>query len=290
MKLMLKFNIVLLLVFVTGMALSAYVLHALLQSNAREEVREHARIMMESALAIRKYTGEQIKPLLETQIKYEFLPQSVPGYSAAEYFNELHRKFPAYAYKEATLNPTNPRNRVSDWEADIVHAFRQTPEQKEVTGERDTPNGRSLFLARPMMVKDPACLICHSTVEAAPKTMIDRYGTANGFGWQLNEVVGAQIVSVPMEVPIERAATSFKVFMSLLLTLFGFLFVSLNLLLYALVIRPVNRLANLADQVSLGNLDAPDIPATSRDEIGRLTASFSRMRKSLVRAFKMLDG
>lgn len=289
MKLIVKFNLVLILVFLVGVAASAYILNELLQKNAREEIRENARIMMESALAIRKYTSAQIKPLLETQIKYEFLPQSVPGYSATEYFNELHRKFPEYAYKEATLNPTNPRDRASDWEADIVYAFRQSPERPEAFGERDTPNGRSLFLARPMKIKDPACLVCHSTAEAAPKTMIERYGSANGFGWQMNEIVGAQVVSVPMEVPILRANTLFKVFMGLLLILFVFLFVSLNLLLYLLVVRPVNKLAGIADQVSLGNMDVPDLPATGRDEISRLAQSFSRMRKSLVRAFQMLD-
>ena len=32
--------------------------------------------------------------------------------------------------------------------------------------------------------------------------MLDLYGIANGFGWKMNEIIGAQIVSVPMTVPI----------------------------------------------------------------------------------------
>jgi protein-histidine pros-kinase len=32
--------------------------------------------------------------------------------------------------------------------------------------------------------------------------MIAIYGTNNGFGWKENEIVGAQIVSVPMSVPL----------------------------------------------------------------------------------------
>ena len=40
-------------------------------------------------------------------------------------------------------------------------------------------------------ITNPACLTCHSSVEAAPKTMVDKYGPANGFGWNLNEVVSA---------------------------------------------------------------------------------------------------
>ncbi len=290
MKLIVKFNLVLLMVFLLGMAATAYVSHELLHANARSEIRENARILMDSALAVRKYTSEQIKPLLETQMKYEFLPQSVPSYSATEYFSEIHRKFPEYSYKEAALNPTNPRDRAADWEADIVHAFRSDDAKTEVFGERDTPNGRTLFLARPLKIKDPACLLCHSTVEIAPKTMLDKYGTANGFGWNLNETIGAQVVSVPMQVPIERANNAFKVFMALFGMVFAFLFVSMNLLLWLLVVRPVNRLARIADQVSLGDMDAPEFVVKGRDEIARLGESFNRMKKSLVQVFKMISG
>ena len=79
------------------------------------------------------------------------------------------------------------------------------PTTTELVGERDTPTGRALYLARPIQITNAACLVCHSTVEAAPKTMIDLYGPANGFGWKMNEVIGAQVVSVPMSVPIARA-------------------------------------------------------------------------------------
>ena len=80
--------------------------------------------MMEAALASRNYTNTQIKPLLETQLKYVFLPQTVPAYAATEQFNDLRKTHQDYAYKEATLNPTNPRDRASDWEADVVQIFR----------------------------------------------------------------------------------------------------------------------------------------------------------------------
>ena len=131
MKLIVKFNLVLFLVFAIGFAAVGYFANRLLQRNAKEEIMENARIMMEAALAVRSYTSTQIKPLLETQIKYSFLPQIVPAYSANQYFGQLHKKFPEYSYKEATLNPTNPMNRANDWEADIVNVFRQSPDLSE---------------------------------------------------------------------------------------------------------------------------------------------------------------
>jgi HAMP domain-containing protein len=290
MKLIVKFNLVFMVVFLLGLVAVGTVSNELLQRNARDEIVLNARLVMESALSTRAYTSTQVGPLLQTQMKYTFLPQSVPAYSATEVFNGLRKSFPDYAYKEATLNPTNPSNRANDWEADIVNQFRNKSDTPEVVGERDTPNGKSFYIARPIQIKAEACLYCHSTVDAAPKTLVDKYGPANGFGWKLNEVIGAQIVSVPTDVPIARANRAFRTFMVSLTVVFVFIFVALNLMLWYTVIRPVTQLSRVADQVSQGdNMDAPDFEVKSHDEISVLTQSFNRMKKSLVQAMKMLD-
>ncbi len=289
MKLIIKFNLVLLLVFAIGFAVVGYFSNRLLQRNAKQEILENARIMMEAALAVRAYTNTQIKPLLETQLKYSFLPQSVPAYSANEYFNQLRKTFPDYSYKEATLNPTNPVNRATDWEADIIRYFRQTPTQTEEVGERDTPNGRVLYIARALKIKDAKCLFCHDTPDLAPRTLIDRYGSANGFGWKLNDVITAQIVSAPMQLPVQRARIAFAGFMVSVAAVFAAIFLALNAMLVLLVTRPVQRLSHIADEVSMGNMNAPKFQLSGNDEIAKLSQSFGRMRKSMAEALKMLE-
>ena len=289
MKLLVKFNLIFVGVVTVGIAISGWITRDLLQANAREEVQNNARLLMESATAVRGYTAGQITRLLEAQMAHEFLPQAVPSYSATEVQNALHAKYPEYAYKEATLNPTNPRDRATGWEVDIVGHFRNTAELQEFVGQRDTPAGPSLFVSRPLRITNPACLRCHSSVDAAPKTMVDKYGPANGFGWQLNEVIGAQIVSVPMAVPLARADRSFTVFVGSLVAVFVAVGLVLNLMIWWVVVRPVTRLSALADRVSQGDLSAPEFGNPSRDEIGVLTASFARMRTSVVQAMKMLD-
>ena len=289
MKLIVKFNLVLCLIFAIGFAAVGYFTNRLLQRNTKEEIMENARIMMEAALAVRSYTSTQIKPLLETQIKYTFLPQIVPAYSANQYFAQLHKKFPEYTYKEATLNPTNPMDRANDWEADIVNVFRQTPDLPEQVGERETPAGKAMYMARPLKIKDAKCLDCHDTPENTPRTVIERYGSDNGFGWKVNDIIGAQIVTVPVKLPVQRAKAVFAVFMVSLATVFAVLVLALNMMLFYLVTRPVNQLVKVANEVSLGNLEAPDFETTSRDEIFDLAESFKRMRKSLVEAIKMLE-
>jgi protein-histidine pros-kinase len=289
MKLAAKFNLLFLVVFTVGLVAAAFLSQRLLEKSAREETLENARLIMETASAARTYTSTQIAPLLKAASVTTFLPQTVPAYSATEELNVVRERFPDYAYKEAALNPTNLRDRAVDWEADVVNRFRQYPAERELVGDRETPSGRSLFLARSIQIKDPACLECHSTAAAAPKPMIALYGPANGFGWKLDEIIGAQIVSVPETLPLRRARQALYTFMAVSASLLLALLVALNLMLRAIVVRPVGRLARAADDVSLGKIDAADLPAHGTDELSLLAQSFNRMKKSLAHAIKLLD-
>jgi protein-histidine pros-kinase len=285
-----KFNLILIPVLALGFAAIGSVIHKTLYDNAYHEVVEQAGLMMDSAMAVRGYTVDEIRPLLAMQIKRSFLPQTVPAYAATQSFVQLQAHNPEYSYKEATLNPTNPRDRAVDWEADIISMFDNHPELEEFVGERDTPAGRSLYLSRPIRIENEACLVCHSTPDAAPETMIERYGAANGFGWQLNEVVGAQIVSVPMGVPVGKADQTFRLFMAALAGIFLLIVLLVNLLLRLTVIKPLQTMSRTADAVSQGEEDVPEFDTAGKDELAVLATSFNRMRRSLNKAMDMLSG
>ena len=94
MKLLLKFNLVFLLVFVVGLLVSGLVARTLLQRDAQAEVLDRARLLMEKAMVVSSYTASQIAPLLATQMKYTFLPQSIPAYSSTEVVNALQKTYP----------------------------------------------------------------------------------------------------------------------------------------------------------------------------------------------------
>jgi len=288
MGLRLKFNLVLLAVFAVGLGVTGYVSYELLHRNAREDVLRNAGVMMEAALSMRGYTVAQVRPNLVVDAD-KFLPQSVPAFGATEIMNLLRKKYPDYAYKEAALNPTNPRDRAVEWEEDIVNAFRGDPSRPEISGMRETPTGRSLYLARPFQIKDPACLACHTTAEMAPAAMVKIYGPNNGFGWKLNEVIGAQIVSVPMDLPIRNANHAFVTFMTSLTAVFAVLFVILNIMLSAMIVQPITQLSHVADQISKGRMDAAEFPAKGGDEVSQLGQAFNRMRRSLQKAMALID-
>jgi HAMP domain-containing protein len=288
MGLRLKFNIVLTVVFLAGFAAAGFVSQDLLEENARQEVIRDARLMLEAATAVRTYTVDYIRPHLITQMTDVFLPQSVPAFAATETIETMRRRYAEYTYKEATLNPTNPRNRTADWEGDVVQRFRQYPDLPEIIAERQSTTGRSLFIAKPIQITNPACLQCHSTPAAAPASMLRIYGESNGFGWQQGEIVGAQIVSVPMVVPLRHSQKAFTTFMASLAIVFAVFFAVLNLMLGWLIVRPIRRLAEAADHLSTGNFAEPEFNERRRDEIGLLSHSFNRMRRSLEKAMQMI--
>lgn len=284
-----KFNLILITVLGAGFAVIALTTHRTLYNNAYQEVLGQAGLMMDSAMAMRGYTFDEIRPLLDRDIEAAFHPQIVPAYAATQSFIRLHEKNPEYVYKEATLNPTNLRNRAVDWETDIISMFQNQPQLQQFAGDRETPSGRSVYLSRPIRVSDPACLSCHSTPEAAPRSMLVRYGNANGFGWKLNDVVGAQIVSVPMEVPIVKAQATFHLLMTVLAIVFFTVLLLLNLLLRLTVIKPIQKMSRTANEVSQGKVGAPEFEMKGKDEVAVLAASFNRMRRSLDKAMAMLD-
>jgi HAMP domain-containing protein len=288
MGLRLKFNLVLIVVFLAGFAAAGLVSRQLLQENARDEVVRDARLMLEAAVSMRSYTVDQIRPHLIKQLEEVFLPQTVPAYAATETINTLRKKYAEYSYKEATLNPTNPRNRPSDWEADIVNRFRNYPDVKEIVSERQSSTGRSLFIAKPIQISNAACLQCHSTAAAAPPTMIKIYGEANGFGWKHNEIVGAQVVTVPMEVPLAKAERAFTTFMGSLAAVFVAVFLVLNIMLSWLIVRPIRKMSESADKISTGDFGEPEFKEKGKDEVAVLGSSFNRMRRSLEKAMQMI--
>jgi protein-histidine pros-kinase len=289
MSLLVKFNVILALVFALALVPAGYLSSGLLERSARTQVIQSARLMMETALATRTYTNKQIKPLLAPRLAEEFLPQSVPAYSATEIFNYLRESHPEYTYKEATLNPTNPRDRTVDWEADVVNAFRADGKLKEIIGERDGPLGRSLYLARPIQITDAGCLSCHTSPDQTPASVVKAYGTSGGYGWKLNEIIGAQIVSVPTAVPVAMASSAFRTLLATLFGVFAVTLLILSVLLAVFVIRPLKNLARTADKISTGDLEVPDVVIKGRDEMAVLAGSFTRMRISLTKALKMLE-
>jgi HAMP domain-containing protein len=286
-----KFNLAIVAAFLIGFAITGLFLQRFFIEEARQQVLQDAGIMMSAANAVRSFTDTYIGPLAEERNNSggNFVAASVPAFVAQTTFADVRKHYPDFTYREPALNPTNLTDRPTDWEADFIRAFRDRPDLKELIGDRDTPTGRVISMARPVSIDDPDCLQCHNTAAEAPKSMLAKYGSVNGFGWKLHEVVGAQIVSVPMNLSLRQAHDRFYAFMIMLGGVFVIVLLILNVLLHYAVIRPVLTLARVAKAVSLGDTGIEEYERKGRDEIAVLSQSFNRMRRSLDSAMRLLD-
>jgi HAMP domain-containing protein len=242
--------------------------------------------------SVREYTSAQINPELSPRLETEtkFLPQTVPGYSAREVFENLRKReeYNDFFYKEATLNPTNLRDKSDNFETSVVEQFRNQSGLKELSGFRSLPSGDVFYVARPITISDPKCLRCHSTPDVAPKSQLATYGSENGFGWKLNEIVGAKVISVPASRVFNAAQ---RLQLSVIGILTGFFLIAILLINFFLkyaVTRPLKQMAQLSKKVSTGNMDG-EFKHHANDEIGMLAASLNRMKVSLEMAMSMLD-
>lgn len=289
MGLRFKYNIVLLLACLLGIAAATAISYLIVQKSAVEEIRHSINLVRANALAIRSYTLNSITPLLSNDNDILFLPETVTSFAAQAVFSTFKDRFPEFNYKEAALNPTNPADLPNELEASLIEQLRADPSLDQIATVVENDKGRFLTVAFPLTITQEGCLQCHSTPAAAPPAMVDLYGPENGFGWRLGETVGAQIISAPMSIADRRAQETGLILIAGFSVVFFLVFVMTNLMLGSIVLRPVRRMSDVAEKVSMGDFSVPEYSKPGRDEISSLSISFNRVRRSLERAMSMID-
>jgi HAMP domain-containing protein len=289
MSLRFKFNAIMMLTLILGLGASSAIFWRVAGNNAREQLHSQIFVLRAQALAVRRYTSEEIKPLLADMSNLQFLPQTIPSFSAQTAFNNFRELIPDFSYKEAALNPTNLADKAVNWEVEVIEKLRAEPSLKELAMTRSTPNGEQYTVAFPLKVNSDDCLTCHSTPDKAPRSMIALYGNKNGFGWKKDEIVGAQIFSVPLSTSQQQIRDNLIILVGAVGGIYLVLLVLLNFVLSRLVIGPVTKMSSIAEAVSMGDASPPEFTSESADEIGTLSRSFNRMRRSLDNALKMLE-
>jgi HAMP domain-containing protein len=287
-----KFTLLLAIVFVVGVIIGGFVLWQVLQRNAQAEITARGVILIETMNGVRSYTSNHVGPRLADDLasQAEFIPETVPAFSAREVFENFRQKeaYKTFLYKEASLNPTNPRDQADPFEADLVKRMRQDAQLQELSGFRNLFGQDVFYIARPLAIKSESCLGCHSSPETAPANLLATYGSENGFGWKLNDIVAAQMIYVPAQEVFRTALHSFSIVMAIFVATFATIILLINFLLKRYVIDPVEVVGRLAQNVSEDQLKAEDIEApaltritTRADELGHLALVFQQMAREV---------
>jgi len=290
MKLRTKFNLVLVTACLLAMGAVSVLTYQATQKNVLQEIENEIDIVRANALALQTYTATDIAPLLADDNDILFLPNSVPSFSTQAVFAQFQDAFPAYSFKEAALNPTNPDDLANDWEADMIGQLRADQNLDRVVRVRDTDAGRSYVAAFPITITNEGCLACPSNPDVAPAAMLDIYGSDNGFGWQMGETIGAQIISVPLALADKRAFDLMVVILASIGAAFAVMIILVNIMLSRIVLKPVSVMSEISEQVAMGDFSSPEYVKKGKDEVSALSLSFNRMRRSLATAMKLLEG
>ena len=189
------------------------------------ETQTRAEMLLSTMNSVRKYTADNVRPALTSAYgeKKEFVKESVPGFSALAVFNNFRQdpKYESFSYKEAALNPTNRSNTADEFEKGILEGYRSGRVSGDVQGFTSRQGSQVFYIARPMAVKDPKCLDCHTTPEAAPTRQVELYGREGGYGWTMGEVVAAQMVYVPMSEAVRGNPRDLKLVIGALAAALG---------------------------------------------------------------------
>lgn len=280
-------------IFVTGLA-SYFLIDNLLGSIATARINNRARGLMETMLAVRQYANEKTTPIIEP-MNFEqaqvFLPESVPSYAAKSVFASMQKmtQFKNYRYREAVTHPTNAEDLPTELEAAIIERFKSNPKLQEVSGDDINPILPFHYTARPLTVTSASCLRCHATPDQAPISLINAYGPKNGFGWKVGEIIGAQIVKVPMNEIVEKKDEIKK---SLLVLIIACLVALALVMFYALdylLVRPLAKFTVVADSASQSPNSTTFPKSSSVEELNRLQRSLERLRVSLLVAINLVQ-
>lgn len=290
-KLGVKFTFLLSLVFICGIATSGVALSNALQQRAEQEILSRSEVLMETMDSLRSYTNSQISPLLESTAKSqaEFVPETIPSYSVREVFEKLRQQGnnKDLLYKDAILNPTNLRDKADLFETLVIEQFRTSSGVQELSGFRSLAGKQLFYKARPIVIKQESCLRCHSTPEVAPKNLIKTYGSEHGFGWLLNEIIGAQIIYIPADEVFASALRSLPLIIGIFISIFALVILLINYLLKRTVIKPIKIMAKLAQKISASDsaekFEPENLAEVARrsDELGQLGRVFERMAQEI---------
>jgi len=272
-------NIILSIIFTFILICFSVISCTMEHQQAREEILQTAKLLLEMSLSIRRYTIEEISPLIKSNISNQNAPQRIPSYAAIKTFTHLKQRLDKYEYKESLLNPKNPINRATEWEVDLIRKFRNQSDLKIIIGNRKTKTDDFLYLAVPVQLNDKECLVCHGVQSDAPTEILTQYGD-NGFGWKIGEIIGSRIITVPASLAKQKARKSVITLLISIICVFALIILAVNLILKNTVVKPIFNISNIAEQISFGKKTIDEFPKIKVFEFKKLIEAIKRLKTS----------
>lgn len=283
-----KFTVALGIIMLFSMFWTYLISDYVFQKGAETQIINNANFLLTAIEASRSYTSKVVKPALYKELPERFIVEAMSSsFGARNIFERIKKMYPEYYFKHASLNPRNEINLADKFEADIIqNQFRPNPEMQKWQGYRETKGGKDFVIMKPIWT-DESCLKCHSVPEKAPKEIIEQYGSHAGFGLRSGDIIGALSISVPATDILGKAKRGMIIVNGIVFFCFISLIVTINLFFHQIVVKPIQKLIVIIEEISVGKIDK-SIEADGGDEISDLARGFERMRISINLAMSKL--
>ena len=269
-----------LLVFSVVIALLTY---TYLKKMVTRNVYKNTEIFISTADATRTYVKDVLRPkMVELVPKDDFIPQAMStSYIGREIMDRLRERFPEFSYKRAATNPMNPANAADEFEAKMLDWFNENPNANEWHGL--IKNDRHSYYTRLKPIYAEAeCLRCHGNPAKAPADLKKIYGTDGGFNYRVGDVVAADTIYIPVDIPFvavkEAALNIFLLTVGCLLALLGLF----HLLFNRTVVTELKGLLTTFRDISQNSESDIELQKhVPGDEVSQLKNAFESVAKDL---------
>jgi HAMP domain-containing protein len=279
-----KFNAALAIIMIVSLCATYMATNSLFKQSAEHS----ARFLMYTMEASRAFTGEVLKPVLYKELPGRFIVEGMSSsFGARNLFERIKKKYPDYYFKHAAPNPRNKLNLADDFEKKIIEKFKKNPNLKEWHGYRGNNTDKDFVIMKPILAEE-RCMKCHSVPSKAPVEIIEKYGDKAAFGMVVGDVIAALTVSAPATKIFTKSRNNTIIVNIIIALCFISLIAIINIFFAKIVIKPIQRLKQSVNEISIGNMEVP-INSNGNDEISDLALSFERMQVSICMAMQRLN-
>lgn len=223
-----RFFITLLSVYVVSMLVISGISYTILKSYALEGTANVARVFLATLESSREYVGDELRPALTRELPDKFIVEGMSrSYVSRRIAEKVLRDEPEVKFKHASLNPLNPVDRADAFEESVIKDF-SVRGTKSWDGIIKREGMDFYVLSRVGEIPDSSCLHCHGNPAMAPREIVDRYGTASGFGVRPGVLIDAMFVYVPMHIPLWYINRSILLFIGLYTVFFALIFIVID--------------------------------------------------------------
>jgi nitrogen-specific signal transduction histidine kinase len=259
--------------FLVGLSVSMAALGVffavLISMNLRDQLvtdTEHkASLVLSQVEAVQAYVREVLRPSM-----YDLLPPDAfvleamsTSFVTRKVMSDLNVHGDQFRYRRVAVGARNPDYEADAFERAVMERFAADPQLTRL--EEITPrNGEDVFVAARPVRFDASCLRCHGDPAEAPKALLLRYGDDRGFWRQAGELVGLDMVTMPVAGALGQIKGKTISFLSLFALGMAAFYLTLQVFFDRLVVVNLRRATDVLRRYF--PQEAGEAPKTTADE------------------------